>query len=153
MPRSAKLVLPTAWATRRLVRCATWPPAYVRKVGIDGYRRHPAGTGPYKFVEHMRDDHVTLQAWDGYWGGRQRIKAIIYRPIKEDAARVAALLAGEVDMVMDVPPELVPMIQRAKGLSVKMVPSARVFIMPAPSALARVPVPLYVRSETVHAPR
>ena len=105
------------------------PPDYVRKVGVAGYRQHPIGTGPYKFVEHVPDDHVTLEAWDGYWGGKQRIKTIIYRPIKEDAARVAALLAGEIDMAMDVPPELLPMVQRAKGLAIKMVPSARVYLM------------------------
>jgi peptide/nickel transport system substrate-binding protein len=130
-PHTVRIITKTPYPTapNQFTMLHMMPPAYVRKVGIDAYRQHPVGTGPYKFVEHVRDDHVTLQAWDGYWGGPQPIKTIIYRPIKEDAARVAALLAGEVDMVMDVPPEMVPLIQRTKGMAVKMVPSARVYVM------------------------
>ena len=71
------------------------PPRYINEVGLDGYRRKPIGTGPYKFVEHVRDADLRLEAFENYWGGPQRYKTIIYRPIREDAARIAALLSGE----------------------------------------------------------
>jgi peptide/nickel transport system substrate-binding protein len=130
-PRTVRIVTnqPYPTAPNQFTMLHMMPPDYVKKAGIEAYRQHPIGTGPYRLVEHVRDDHVTLQSWDGYWGGPQKIKTIIYRPIKEDAARVAALLAGEIDMAMDVPPELVPMIERAKGVKIKMVPSARVYVM------------------------
>ena len=101
------------------------PPAYVRQVGWDGYRKKPIGTGAYSFVEHVRDDHYTMRAFDGYWGGPQRYKTVTYRPIREDSSRVAALLAGEVDIVMDIPPELMPVVQQSKIASIKTVTSVR----------------------------
>lgn len=63
------------------------PPACVRQVGLDGYRRRPIGTGPFKFVEHVPDTRVVLQANDEWWGGPQRVKTLIYRPIKEERLR------------------------------------------------------------------
>ena len=33
------------------------PPEYIKQVGIDGYRKHPIGTGPYRLTEYVRDDH------------------------------------------------------------------------------------------------
>ena len=101
------------------------PPAYVREVGWDGYRKKPIGTGAFTFVEHVRDDHYTMKANDNYWGGPQRFKTVTYRPIKEDSARVAALLAGEVDIVMDIPPELMPLVQQSKAAKIKTVTSVR----------------------------
>ena len=100
-------VLPTQLALAHMM-----PPAYVKQVGLDGYRRRPIGTGPFKFVEHVPDTRIVLQANDDWWGGPQRIKTLIYRPIKEDAARAAALVAGEVDVAIDLPPELLPLVER-----------------------------------------
>jgi peptide/nickel transport system substrate-binding protein len=105
------------------------PPTYVKRVGLDGYRRRPIGTGPYKFVEHVRDTRLTLEAFDGFWGGPQKIKTIVYRPIKEDAARAAALLTGEVDLAMDIPPELIPMLKANPKVQVKQVLSGRTYII------------------------
>ena len=105
------------------------PPKYIAQVGLDGYRRKPIGTGPYKFVEHVPDTRVVLQANDDYWGGRQRIRTIVYRPIKEDATRVGALLAGEVDLALDIPPELIPMVAASGRAKIKTVSSTRVFVL------------------------
>ena len=105
------------------------PPAYVKQVGLDGYRRKPIGTGPFKFVEHIPDSRIVFQANDDYWGGPQRVKTLIYRPIKEDAARAAALLAGEVDVAMDLPPELIPVINRSPNAKIQTVLSIRVYVM------------------------
>jgi peptide/nickel transport system substrate-binding protein len=105
------------------------PPAYVKQVGLDGYRRRPIGTGPFKFVEHVPDTRIVMQANDEWWGGPQRIKTLIYRPIKEDASRAAALVAGEVDLAMDLPPELLPLVERARNVTVQKVLSIRTYVM------------------------
>jgi peptide/nickel transport system substrate-binding protein len=105
------------------------PPDYLAKVGYDGYRKAPIGCGPYRLTEYVRDDHVTLEAFDGWWAGAPRIKTIIWRPIKEDAARVSALLAGEIDLAFDVPPELIPLIKRDATLHVKNILSSRVYVL------------------------
>jgi len=104
------------------------PPKYFAEVGADGYRKKPVGTGPYRFVEHVRDDHATIQASPDYWGGPQRFQRIIYRPIPEAAARVSALLAGEVDFVADIPPELKPMFDGRNGTRLIIKRSPRFYL-------------------------
>ena len=75
------------------------PPGYFEEVGQDGFNEHPVGTGPYKFVEWVKGDHITLEANEDYWRGAPRIKTLIFRPIPESATRVAAIQTGEVDIV------------------------------------------------------
>lgn len=105
------------------------PPRLIREKGLGAYRRTPIGTGPYRFAEHVKDDHVTLVANKDHWRGAPEIDRIIYRPIKEAATRVGALLAGEVDIIVNVPPEMIPDIEKSARAEVKSVPSARVFLM------------------------
>lgn len=67
----------------------------------DSYGEHPTGAGPYKVVEYVRDDHLTLERFDGYFMKDTRGWAdrIIFKPIPDDAARSAALRAGDVDVI------------------------------------------------------
>ena len=105
------------------------PQEYVKKVGLDGYRPRPTGTGDYRFNEQVMDDHLTLEAFDGFWGGPQKIKTIIYRPIKEDAARGAALMTGEIDLALDIQPEMIPTFESNPKVQIKQVLSGRTFII------------------------
>lgn len=61
------------------------------------------GTGPYKFVSWKRGAEFVLARNDNYWGKKPTWDKVIYRPISNAAARVAALLAGDVDMIEDPP--------------------------------------------------
>ncbi|MBT0781439.1 ABC transporter substrate-binding protein [Paracoccus sp. pheM1] len=70
------------------------------------------GTGPYKWVEWVPGDHVTLEANDAYWGGAPEFDKLTYRFIANDSTRVAALLSGDVDVIDEVAPTLVA---RLKG--------------------------------------
>ncbi len=105
------------------------PPEYVKKVGVDAYRKQPVGTGPYRFVEHVRDTQITLEANPTYWGGAQDIKTIVYRPIKEAQARVSALVTGEIDLALQVPPELSAWVQGVPTAKIKTVLSQRSFVL------------------------
>jgi peptide/nickel transport system substrate-binding protein len=105
------------------------PRRYIAEVGVDGYRRRPVGTGAYRFVEHIRDERLVLEAFPDYWGGPRRVRRIVYRPIKEDAARVAALLTGEIDIALRVPPELAPSIRQNPNLKAQTVRSVRSFAL------------------------
>ena len=66
------------------------------------------GTGPYKFVSWKRGAEFVLARNDSYWGKKPEWDKVIYRPISNPAARVAALLAGDVDMIEDPPPTTCP---------------------------------------------
>ena len=72
--------------------------------------RNPVGTGPYKFVRWAKDEQIVLEANPQWWGGAPKVKTLIFRPIPEHAVRVAALQAGEVDVAVNIPPHLVPII-------------------------------------------
>ncbi len=69
---------------------------------------HPVGTGPFKFVEWVRGDRVTLVRNDDYFGGRPHLDKIVVRTVKEDSARVLGLEAGDYDLIVRIPPEDVP---------------------------------------------
>ena len=64
-----------------------------------------SGTGPYKFVEWVKDDRVVLEANPDYWGGAPKIKRIVWRPIPEARTRIAELRTGGIDVAGDIPPE------------------------------------------------
>src|SRR5687768_6300907 len=61
------------------------------------------GTGPYKFVEYTPGNRIVVQRNDQYWGDKPAWARVIFRGIKSDPSRVAALLAGDVDMIEEVP--------------------------------------------------
>lgn len=63
------------------------------------YLEEYVGTGPFKFVEWVKDDHFTMEKYDGYWGAPAQVDTIEFRFIPDANARMLALQAGEVDLV------------------------------------------------------
>ncbi|OGS40692.1 MAG: peptide ABC transporter substrate-binding protein [Euryarchaeota archaeon RBG_13_31_8] len=58
--------------------------------------KHPVGTGPFKFVEWIKDDHITLEANKDYWRGAPKIDKLIFRVITDPSSRLLAIQAGEI---------------------------------------------------------
>lgn len=66
--------------------------------------RNPVGTGPFKFVEWVTDDHLTVARWDQYFKtGQPYLDQIVFRGLPVDDTRMAALQSGEVNWVDAVP--------------------------------------------------
>ncbi len=61
------------------------------------------GTGPYKFVEFLPGDRVVLERNDAYWGPKPHWQRVVARILTNNASRVAALLAGDVHIIEQVP--------------------------------------------------
>lgn len=61
------------------------------------------GTGPYRFVDYVPGERIVLEANPDYWGGAPAWERVTFRPITSAPARVAALLAGDVDVIEGVP--------------------------------------------------
>lgn len=57
------------------------------------------GTGPYRFVSWTPKDHLEVARFDGYWGGKQPWAKVILKEIPNDAARIAQLKSGQVDLI------------------------------------------------------
>ena len=62
---------------------------------------HPVGTGPFKFVEREIDVMVVLERNDDYYGEPAKLDYMVYRQITDPATRIAALRAGEINMVTE----------------------------------------------------
>ena len=65
--------------------------------------RAAIGTGPYKLASFKRGDRVELTRNDGYWGAQPVWDKVTFRMLSNDAARIAALLSGDVDAIENVP--------------------------------------------------
>jgi peptide/nickel transport system substrate-binding protein len=61
------------------------------------------GTGPYRYAEFVPGQQMTIVRNDAYWGTKPKWERIVLKPIADGAQRVAALAAGDVDLIEDVP--------------------------------------------------
>ncbi|MEA3491048.1 MAG: ABC transporter substrate-binding protein [Campylobacterota bacterium] len=64
---------------------------------------HPVGTGPYRFIDWSKGDHISLKANPNYWHGEAHFDHLLLKPLTNSATRVAAILSGEVDIINRVP--------------------------------------------------
>ena len=87
--------------------------------------RNPIGTGPYRFVRWAKDDEIVMEAFPGYWGGAPKIKTVVFKPIPDDAVRVAALQNGEIDVAVNIPPHLAAIIDKHPKIYLSTAPSIR----------------------------
>ncbi len=78
-------------------------PAATKQYNCDA-SQHPVGTGPFKFVEAVRNDHITLDANAAYWGGRPKVDRMIFQIVPESATRMLQLERNQVQVLADVPP-------------------------------------------------
>ncbi|MEM7735608.1 MAG: ABC transporter substrate-binding protein [Deinococcota bacterium] len=101
-------------------------PDYVAEVGIEEASRAPVGTGPYRFVEWVRGESLSLTRNDDYWAGAAAIENVEFRVIPEFGSRLSALLAGEIDIMKDVPPQVVETVNNAPDTEVRSTVSARI---------------------------
>ena len=78
------------------------PPQYLTDKGDAYFDAHPVGTGPFKFVEYAKDDHLALEANTDYWNGAPKLDKVTYRFIPEPATRLAELQTGHVDVAQGI---------------------------------------------------
>ena len=133
-------------STVHLIFNGVWPPAmqllvhqqivpqgYLEEVGTAGFVAQPIGTGPFHFVEGQLDDQIVLERFADYWGGAPDLEPVgaacldraIFRVIPEASTRVAALLAGEVDIIQAVPADLIDRLTQTAGIQVKTAPGTQ----------------------------
>jgi peptide/nickel transport system substrate-binding protein len=85
------------------------------------------GTGPYRFVSWTPKDQLVLERFDGWWGPKEPWQRHVRKEIPNDAARVAQLKAGQVDLIVRAPAADVPVLERDAKLAVVKVPTVYVF--------------------------
>jgi peptide/nickel transport system substrate-binding protein len=97
------------------------PEKYYNKVGSDGFEEHPIGAGPYKLDEWRHGEYIKLSAFDDYYLGKPSIDKVEFKIITDDAARAAALRAGEIDMAAPLQPDQLDTLGSTDGLKVASV--------------------------------
>jgi peptide/nickel transport system substrate-binding protein len=70
------------------------PKKYLEQVGDDGFKKHPVGLGPFKFVSHTPGVEVVLEAYEGYWRKMPSVKRIVMKGVPEATTRLAMLKRG-----------------------------------------------------------
>lgn len=79
-------------------------PDAVRKAGKE-FGRQPVGTGAYRFAEWESNSRVVVTGNQDYWDGAPDLEAVVFRPITDANTRVAEMLSGGIDVMVEVPPD------------------------------------------------
>lgn len=88
------------------------------------FGERPVGTGPFKFVEFIRDTRVVLEANTNYWrAGTPKLQRLIFVDIPELSARVTALETGEIDMTVQLTPEEIKRLKNNSAIKVDIGPT------------------------------
>ncbi len=111
--------------------------AFVEKVGTAGLATQENGTGPFKLVEWRKGDAVIMERFDDYYGGSTAIPPVgkacvdrvIFKVIPESASRVAALLAGDVDIINELPTFSIKQVKDNPNTDVMTVNGTRSFFI------------------------
>lgn len=84
------------------------------------------GTGPFKFVEWVKGDRLVLAKNDAYWGGKPIWDKVTFKPLSNNAARVAALLSGGVDVIEEPPTADLAKLRENSNVTISQAVSNRV---------------------------
>ncbi len=85
------------------------------------------GTGPYKFVSWEPKGDLVLDRFDGFWGPKEPWARHVRKEIPNDAARVAQLKAGQLDLITRVPATDIAALKRDNKLSVSIIDTVYIF--------------------------
>jgi peptide/nickel transport system substrate-binding protein len=79
------------------------PKKYYLDVGVDKFGQMPIGTGPYKVTTFRSGEVMILEAFDDYWNGKAPASKLVFKIVPEFAARLAGLVSGEFDFIVNIP--------------------------------------------------
>ena len=72
---------------------------YIESVGEEEAERHPVGTGPWQFIEHVQGQRIVYEAVEHHWRAVPHFKRLVFLRVPEMATRIAMLRAGDADAI------------------------------------------------------
>lgn len=110
---------------------------YVEDVGDDYLAGHPMGTGPFKFVRWDKGTQIVMERFEDYYGGSPdiapvgpaQVERVIFKVIPETSSRIAALQAGEVDIITKVPTDLMGQIEADPNVEIALCNGTRSYFI------------------------
>lgn len=100
------------------------PKDYYENTPLEELSRKPMGTGPFVFVEWRRGDRIVVEANKNYWAGPSEVESVIWKAVPESSARIAELNTGNADIIVNVPPDQMHIVDSSMG-RVETVPGYR----------------------------
>ena len=87
---------------------------------------HENGTGPFRLIDRRPNVRTTLARFEGWWGESDgNVTEYVYIPIVNGATRVAALVSGEIDIILDVPIQDIPRLEQNNNVRILQGPEIR----------------------------
>jgi peptide/nickel transport system substrate-binding protein len=102
---------------------------YYDEVGVEVPKRKPMGTGPFIAVNWVPGDRYELTANKNYWRGAPKVDKLVIRQIPEAATRIAALISGEVQIIEEVPVDVIAEIESSKRARVISIPTSAAMVL------------------------
>lgn len=93
------------------------PKDYITEIGNEAFQQAPIGTGPYA-VADFTPEKIILEAYEGFWGEAPNANRIEYTLYSETAARITALITGEMDIIAQVTTDMIPSLEAEPNLQV-----------------------------------
>jgi peptide/nickel transport system substrate-binding protein len=118
---TVRFVTPEPYAPMlaNLTRAHVIPKHAFEEMGVDALGREPIGTGPFRFVSWTIGEQVVLEAYADHWReGVPKVGGAVFRIIPDEFGRFAALRAGEVDIVQNLPASRIDQVEADPNLSV-----------------------------------
>jgi peptide/nickel transport system substrate-binding protein len=103
------------------------PKKYLEQVGDEGFKQHPIGLGPYKFVSHTPGVEAVLEAYEGYWRTVPPVKRLTMKGVPEGTTRLAMLKNGEADFAFSLDGPVAEEVQRDPRLKIEATRHASIF--------------------------
>lgn len=102
-------------------------PTAFEAAGKDAFGQMPVSTGPFKVSSWEKGVRIVMDRFDGFYGEKAKVDQLIIRPIVENAARLTALQQGEVDFIVAMSPEFIPVIEQDPNLQLLQSPGFHIW--------------------------
>jgi peptide/nickel transport system substrate-binding protein len=105
------------------------PKQYIEENGDQYFAEIPVGSGPFRFVEWVKDDRLVLERNPDYWQGPAELDRVTFVGIPNAASRVSALLTGEVDIVTQVTADFFSTIENNSDTRIDSTEGLRIYYL------------------------
>ena len=109
----------TMIVSKRYIMSLTGKPDVLEDSDYEAFALKPMGTGPYKVTEFVPNQRLVWERFDGYWGEKAPFAKVTVTRIPELSGRITALKNGEVDLITNVPPDQLSVLEGDKALHVE----------------------------------
>ncbi|MEC5324458.1 ABC transporter substrate-binding protein [Aurantimonas sp. A3-2-R12] len=101
------------------IKALSGDPAVAEDSDYEAFSLAPIGTGPYKIAEFVPEQRLVWERYDGFWGDAAPFEKVTVRRIPEMATRITALKNGEVDLITNLPPDQLQLVESDPDLKVE----------------------------------